>query len=219
MMDFVQTYGKELVALLVPFISWALTRFFRARARLVQASPHNFTFMLEEPLKDGDGNILAPKQFVHTSSLLVRNAGRDTATNVELVFNWKPPFINVWPARHRTDFEEPDGRYVLKFDSLAPNEVLGCELLSINQDLPILVTARSDQCVAQNVEMMPMVVMKPWQIRAGVFRIRIRLEQFNRLLVFDQDMPPIEAAISFQLLHQDRLAHAEGQDGILQKVV
>jgi hypothetical protein len=89
-MTFGETYGKEIVALLVPLVTWAMNTFFRARARLLWASPHTFTFLVQQPLLDAQGNQVSPSQTVHTRSLIVWNAGKDTATNVESVFNWEP---------------------------------------------------------------------------------------------------------------------------------
>ena len=168
-MAFLETYGKELVALLVPFITWTLNTLFRAKAKLLLASPHSFTFLVQQPRLDAQGNIISPAQTVQTISFVLRNAGKETATNVELVFNWKPLCLNVWPSRHFAEHTEPDNRYVLIFDSLAPNEVVGCELLTINDQLPVLITARSDQCAAQTIEMYPQPVVKNWLRRVGVF--------------------------------------------------
>lgn len=154
-MTFFETYGKEIVALLVPLFTWVLNTFFRAKAKLFLANPHTFTFLVQTPLLDPQGNQIAPRQTVHTRSLMVWNAGKETATKVEWVFNWKPLCLNVWPSRHFQEHTEPDNRYIVVFDSLAPNEYVGCELMSINNDLPILVTVRSDQCVAHNVNMYP----------------------------------------------------------------
>lgn len=39
-----QTYGKEIFALLVPFVAWVLNTLFRSRAKLIIARPHAFTF-------------------------------------------------------------------------------------------------------------------------------------------------------------------------------
>lgn len=150
-----QTYGKEIVSLMVPLIAWALNSFFKAKAKLHVALPHQFTFLVQQPLFDAQGNQTSPTQTVHTNSFMVRNAGREAATKVEMVFNWKPMCLNIWPPRHFEEHIEPDRRYVLIFDSLAPGEVLGCEVLSVNSDLPNLVTVRSDQCVAQNINMYP----------------------------------------------------------------
>jgi hypothetical protein len=164
-MTFIQTYAKELVALLVPLISWALNRVFHSKARLRLANPHAFTFLVQQPLLDPEGNQISPSQTVHTSSFILWNDGTVPARNIELVFNWKPPCLNIWPSRHTTEHVETDNRYVLMFESLAPNEITDLELLSINVPLPQLVTARSDECVAQSVTMYPQPVAKPWQRR------------------------------------------------------
>lgn len=154
-MTFLETYGKEIVSLLVPLVTWVLNRFFRTKAKLQVALPHKFTFLVQEPLNDSQGNQLSPTQTVMTNSFIIRNAGRETATKVELVFNWKPMCLNIWPVRHYEEHIEPDRRYVLIFDSLVPGEVLGVEVLTINADLPNLVTVRSAQCIAQSLDMYP----------------------------------------------------------------
>lgn len=164
-MTFFQTYAKELVSLLVPFVGWALARFLRAKARLVVGTPHAFVFLVQEPLRDPHGNIVSNTQTARTCSYMVKNAGSETATKVELVFNWKPLCINIWPSRHIEEHVEPDSRYVIILESLAPKEFVGLELLSVNTDLPNLVTARSQQCVARHVEMYPQPLAKPWQIK------------------------------------------------------
>jgi hypothetical protein len=117
---------------------------------------------------NSQGQQIAPTQTVHTRSLLVWNAGKDTGTKVEWVFNWKPLCINVWPPRHFDEHTEPDNRYVVLFESLAPNEYLGCELFSINAELPSLLTVRSDQCVAQTISMQSQPVMPNWKRRIAV---------------------------------------------------
>jgi hypothetical protein len=49
-MTFLETYGKEIVALFVPLLTWVLNTFFRAKARLFLANPHTFTFLVQQPL-------------------------------------------------------------------------------------------------------------------------------------------------------------------------
>ncbi|MBZ5588199.1 MAG: hypothetical protein LAO05_06525 [Acidobacteriia bacterium] len=164
-MTFLETYGKELVALLVPLVAWALNTFFRARARLSLANPHTFTFLVQTPLVDPQGKQIAASQTVHTRSLIMWNAGKETATRVEWLFNWKPHCLNVWPPRHYQEHIGPDSRYTIVFDSLAPNEYLGCELMSLNAELPSLLVVRSDQCVAQNINMFPQPVISNPQRR------------------------------------------------------
>jgi hypothetical protein len=159
LMVFLETYGKEIVSLLVPVLTLILTAIFKAKAKIQVALPHQFTFLVQQPLLDATGNQVSSTQTVKTNSFIIRNAGRESATKVELVFNWKPMCLNLWPIRHYDDYVEPDNRYVLIFDSLAPGETLGIEVLSVNLDLPTLLTVRSTQCLAQNINMYPQPVV------------------------------------------------------------
>jgi hypothetical protein len=115
-MSFLETYGKEIVALIVPFITWTLTTLFKAKTKLYLASPHNFTFLVQQPWIDGQGNEW-PTQTARTTSLVLWNGGREPATKVEWVFNWRPQCINIWPPRHYEEHVEQDNRYVMVFAS------------------------------------------------------------------------------------------------------
>jgi hypothetical protein len=170
-MNFLETYGKEIVSLIVPLITLALNTFFKAKAKLLLASPHTFTFIIQQPLLNSQGNQISPVQTIHTISHVINNVGKETATKIELLFNWKPLCINFWPPRHYSEQTEPDGRYTLIFDSLAPNEVMGCELLTLNSDLPSLLVVRSDQCVAKTITMYPQPMIKNWQRRISIILV------------------------------------------------
>jgi len=163
-----ETYGKEIVSLLVPIVTWVLNTFFKAKAKLLLANPHTFTFLVQQPRYDANGKMISPTQTVNTRSLMVWNNGKETATKIEWVFNWKPECVNIWPPRHFEENTEPDGRYILVFPSFAPDEGLTCEIFSINTDLPELIVVRSDQCVAQTITMYPQPVVPNWQRMTAV---------------------------------------------------
>lgn len=164
-----QTYGKEIFSLLVPLVAWILNAHFRARAKLIIARPHAFTFLVEQPLVDPSGNVVSPTQTMVTSSYFLANIGRETATVVEIVFNWKPYCINIWPVRHYEERLETDRRYTITFASLSPREHIGVEIFNINNQLPDLLIARSDQCVAHTTYMLPQPVVPAWKRRLAVF--------------------------------------------------
>lgn len=167
-MSAIQAYSKEIIALLVPVVAWAMSYFFRAKARVLLSIPHAFTFLVQEPLRDQDGTVISPTQTVNTRSIMISNTGRVTATKLELVFNWQPMCLNMWPIRHYEEHLEPDNRYTLIFDSLAPNERFGIELLAVNNNLPDLLTVRCDQCVAENIEMYPQPIAPAWKRRVAL---------------------------------------------------
>ncbi|WP_458374743.1 hypothetical protein [Pseudomonas laurylsulfatiphila] len=172
-MNFISTYGKEIVSLIVPVITWLLNSGFKAKAKLVWTSPHSFTFLVQEPIHDADGNVVTPTQRVSTASIKVINSGRDTANKVELVFNFRPQYINLWPVRHYETKTDQDGRHILIFDNLSPKEEIGIEIMCINADLPPLLVVRSAECIAQSVQLMWVRFTPPWKI--NVVRILLLL--------------------------------------------
>ncbi|MCF5544087.1 hypothetical protein [Pseudomonas salomonii] len=152
-MNFLSAYGKEIVSLAVPLLTWILNSGLKAKAKLVWASPHFFHFLVQEPVNDPEGNVVSPTQRVCTASIKVINTGRETATKIELVFNWKPQYINLWPVRHYEHKTDQDGRHILIFDNLSPKEEIGIEIMCINRDLPELLLVRSAECIAKNVRL------------------------------------------------------------------
>lgn len=163
-MGFLESYGKEIVSLIVPFITWFLNVGIKPKAKLIWSTRHAFTFIVQEPVRDDQGNVLQPNQRVCTASLKVMNTGRETAQKVELVFNWKPQYLNLWPVRSFDEKTDAEGRHMLIFDDLAPKEEIGIEIMSVNKDLPNLLRVRSAQCQASEEELMWFVAIPPWRI-------------------------------------------------------
>lgn len=168
-MDVLREYGKEIAALLVPVVTWLLNRLNSRSVKLLRGTRHAFTFIVDQPLLNDKGEVVAPTQLAHTASVVLHNKGRATATNVEIVFNYPPMCINFWPQRSYTKSDLFDGRRAYKFDSLAPDEFLGFELLGVNANLPALVTARCDQGVAQEVHLVPHQAQPRWKIQLVIF--------------------------------------------------
>jgi hypothetical protein len=157
MQEFVIKHLREIIALVVPFLVWGLNIWHQGRPRLVRSIRHAFTFLIQEPLRNVDGEILRPSQTVQTASVSVVNTGRIAATKIEVVFNWKPQYLNMWPSRHYEEKVAPDGRYSVIYDSLPAKDSIGFELLAINADLPQIITVRSEQVVAveRNLSLQP----------------------------------------------------------------
>lgn len=165
MIDFIKTNIKEIISVIVPLGIWLLNTWTQSPAKLVQGTKHAFTFLLQEPSLDNEGNVLSSTKMVNTASLMFTNTGKNTAKNIEITFNWKPHHINLSPPRHYEENSSPDKRWTIKFASLAPKEFIGIELLSVNADLPQITSARCDQCSAINVHLLPQEVHPRWKTR------------------------------------------------------
>jgi hypothetical protein len=90
---FFETYAKEIASAVVPFLVWLLTYLTKAKTKLQYATPHEFTFLINEPLKNSENVVIKQKQTVHTITHIVTNVGTQTATKVEVVFNYRPPYL------------------------------------------------------------------------------------------------------------------------------
>jgi len=156
---FLQEYGKEIFSAVIALVVWGLGTFYKSRARLQVARPHAFSFLVQEPLFDTEGKKVSDTQIMHTASFWIENAGRETATNVEIIFNFEPSCFNTWPLRPYGIERMTDHRYVVKFSSLSPREVITCHIFNINTDLPDLMLVRCDQSVGTNIAMHPQPVV------------------------------------------------------------
>lgn len=163
LLAFLQTYPKELVSVAVPIALWVLNNRLQPKARLVLGTSHFFTFLVQEPLRKEGGDVVSPTQTVNTASMQLINRGRVAATKLEIVFNWKPQHLNVWPARSFEERLAPDRRYSILFENLSPGELIGFELLAVNGALPDLITARSEQCVARTNLLLPQPIQPQWK--------------------------------------------------------
>lgn len=164
-MSLLTEYGKEIVSLLIPFITWFLNVGIKPRAKLLKTTRHAFTFIVQEPIRNAQGEVVQPNQRVCTASVQVFNSGRDTAHKVEVVFNWKPQCLNLWPVRSFEEKTDGDGRYMMIFENLAPKEEIGIEIMAVNGDLPGLIQVRSAECLAQDVQLMWFIRVASWRIQ------------------------------------------------------
>ncbi len=170
-LEFLRSHARGIVSIATPFIIWFINNRFQPRAKLIQQTRHGFTFLVQSPLLDAQGNQIAPTQTVNTASVSIFNAGRSPATKVEVVFNWKPQHLNIWPSRHYEEKSSPDGSYSLFFDSLPSKDTMGFELLAVNADLPEMVTVRSEQSVATKMRLVPQPMQPRWKVIVAIWLI------------------------------------------------
>ncbi|GJK70794.1 hypothetical protein TUM17564_28210 [Citrobacter freundii] len=168
-MGFLSLYGKEVFSIFVVLLTWILNNRFKNKAKLSYGCQHGFTFLVQDPLRDANGEVISDSQLVHTQSVILVNEGRESATNITLVFNYKPMCVNFWPVCHYEETLEKDKRYIVKFDSLAPNDSIRCEILSIHQPVPEILSIRSKECRAAQVNIITQKAVSSIVWRFGVF--------------------------------------------------
>jgi len=162
MLELVQTYSKETFALAGVLLAFVLNRVFRLRPKLIYSVRHSTNYVVDHPLLDQDGKIVQQQQIVSTASIVSHNTGLQAAKNVEFTFNWKPPIYNVFPGRAFSTAHTEMNRWVIKLETLAPGENFAIEIMSINQELPLLSAMRSDDATGKLIAMLPQRVYPTW---------------------------------------------------------
>ncbi|CAI1030555.1 Uncharacterised protein [Serratia entomophila] len=160
-MELFKLYGKEIFSVFIALLTWVLNNYFKGKAKLSYGYSHEFTFLLDELVLDQDGNATEDKKWAHTRSLILVNEGRESATKVSIVFNYKPMHINFWPVHHFEEQLEKDKRYIVTFENIPPKDSIRCELLSVNQELPAVLSIRTKECVGKQVNLAPMKTINP----------------------------------------------------------
>lgn len=90
-------------------------RLFESRPTLISHFGHISTFQVNPP---GGQRVL-----VNTHAIVLRNAGRRSATNVRLSHNFLPDF-NIWPALQHHVEDVPGGVKEIVIPTLVPSEVV-----------------------------------------------------------------------------------------------
>jgi hypothetical protein len=89
-------------------------------------------------LKDNEGKHFS----VYTRTVWLRNAGREIVEGVEIVFNWHPPNVHVYPNLPYTIEGNEDERSVMRINTLNPGEFVFLAMLSSVRELPMLTNVR-----------------------------------------------------------------------------
>jgi hypothetical protein len=158
MLQLIASFQKEIISVVLSLVTTGILYLFRARAELIWASPHSWTFSITPPAAPAGQPANVPFS-IQTASIFIQNSGRLPATDVELTFNWEPQNLNIWPPRPFTTIKSPDGRFTMQFTNLAPKEFFQLELLASVQ-LPLLTTVRSKECTGKLVQMVPSRTLK-----------------------------------------------------------
>lgn len=167
-MEFLQAYGKEIVSLLVPVITWVLNVGLRPKVKLMLSNPHFFSFLADVP-QVVNGHATQIKQTFNTASVRLFNGGRQVAKQVQVVFNYKPDVLNVWPPCEFAKDLDEHNRYVLSFPYLAPKEELRIEILTVGRPLPEPVSGRCEEGLAKKVKVRFVQDIPQWRVNAVIF--------------------------------------------------
>ena len=144
----------QIIALFLTGMLEVFRRILQPRALIHWGLSHGFSFSVPQ---DQGGNLS-----LYTMSILVRNAGRAAAKQIEFYFNFKPEHFQIWPVIQHTTEMTSDKRFVIKVDFLKPDETFSIELIQSHGSPPDLLNVRAIEGKAKTVPMAPMQIYPRW---------------------------------------------------------
>ena len=142
----------------------------RPRVRVVWTVTHGFIhnlkgkdFVQRQTPEQSVANPSPKDMSIWAQTLMVMNRGRAEADNVEIVLENKPLGLTIWPHRQYSESFNPDGRYVLAFDSLASQETISIQMIDVVK-LPLVSNVRSKTTLGRYVNSYPQIQFPRWML-------------------------------------------------------
>ncbi|HEY5362568.1 MAG TPA: hypothetical protein VIJ49_00030 [Aestuariivirga sp.] len=130
-----QPFLSVLLTALVTLVGFLL----RPKVKIIWGEKNKFIHILR-PKKAGDAEVA-----VHIVHYVIQNTGKIGAKEVEAVLNFPPDEISIWPQRKWTQDKNSENRLIIKFEFMAPREIIEMVVLTIGRDLPALLNVKSPE--------------------------------------------------------------------------
>lgn len=158
-------YSKEITSLLMGLISVVGKVVSKPRTALMWG-PRTHVSHLLPPFTDADGDVTDPKPILNAASFLIKNTGKVPLTEVEVILNFPPQSLNLWPPRPFSKREIEHDRVAISLTTLSPGEEIWFEMVAVNAPVPAALSVRSKETVARLLTLELMPVVPKWRIRA-----------------------------------------------------
>jgi hypothetical protein len=104
---------RSLIPAALTVVISLVARALSPRSRIKWGVSHGFSFGVQQ-----DTGIVS----FNTLTVFIQNTGRAPAEGVEVHFNYQPEHLQIWPTLNYTTVTNPEGRFTLVVNDLAPKE-------------------------------------------------------------------------------------------------
>lgn len=148
---------KDTLSKILPvFLTFALgliATLFSAKPKIKWSIQHNNVQVVNE----GEQSTT-----IFTREIFLKNVGRTVAEEIEFALNYRPLHLSIYPHVPYQIITNPEGRVIVTFDKLNPNEFVFINLLNTRHELPNVTGVRFKGGVGRQIEMVPQVVYPKW---------------------------------------------------------
>lgn len=144
--------SPNIVAAILTFILTIIHRIAQPRPKIVWGTSHGFSFIV--PRTDPPG----PDFLVHTQTVFIQNVGRESASDIEVILNYRPHNLSLWPQLVYSTTSNPENKYIIKIENLGRREFTQIEMLHSVGDMPAVLRIRTPRGECKQAPMAPMQV-------------------------------------------------------------
>lgn len=146
-----QIYTREVILAFAPALLTGLLGIlgvvFAARPRIQWAVQFQNVYRVQE-----DKNVV----WVHTRDMIIKNAGRSVAEDVEFTLNYKPMHVALFPPVNHKVINQPDDRQIYQIERLNPQEFVLLSFLQTRNEVPAILSVRYKGGQGRQIKMVPM---------------------------------------------------------------
>jgi hypothetical protein len=143
---------KEFAKAYPPILSFLLTtigsvayHYLKPKVKLIWGIKSEFTHVMR-PKGEGQQAVL-----VHTATFTIQNNGRLPATDIEIVLNYEPDEVSIWPQRQYAIVKNNETRQILVVKFLGARESIDLSMICVGRDLPVLLNVKSPEATGTRV--------------------------------------------------------------------
>ncbi|WP_353088235.1 hypothetical protein [Stenotrophomonas sepilia] len=157
-------YAKEIVALIAGALNlWSKT-LGRPRTSMVWGQRNTVSHVLPDFKENGVVTLKSP--ILNVGSVLVRNTGKTSLSEIEVILNYAPNSLNIWPVRPMTQRQIEHDRFLVTVAYLPPGEELWLDMVMVHGDVPAVLGIRSKEVAPTRVGIVLTTELSNWRTRS-----------------------------------------------------
>ncbi|SFN81056.1 hypothetical protein SAMN04488056_10289 [Cohaesibacter marisflavi] len=99
---------------------------------------------------------------VRTIEIWVQNIGGATASDAEVILNYRPQHFDIWPPLQYKELVNSDGRFVVIVKKLHKRQHFTLSMLVVGGEIPHVVGVSWNQGLGKEVRIGPQQLFSPW---------------------------------------------------------
>jgi hypothetical protein len=141
--------NPQILAAILTIATTLLLRVLQPRPKVVWGTSHQYSHRIPRTPE------LGGEWLLHSQTVFVQNIGFAPAQDVEIILNFKPENLSLWPQLNYTTSINREQRFIVKIENLGRREFTALEMLHSTGNMPETLRVRTPRGECRQVPMAP----------------------------------------------------------------